>query len=58
MNNIMFKGFNINAALDNIINERDLNGNEKTILLTISFYHNGLIGEDPSISLPLDKIAE
>lgn len=58
MNNIMFKGFNINAALDNIINERDLDGNEKTILLTISFYHNGLIGEDPSISLPLDKIAE
>ena len=34
MTNIVFKGFNINKVLYEIINERDFDGNEKTILLT------------------------
>ena len=58
MSNIVFEGFHITKVLDGIINEKDLNGDEKVILITISFYHKGLIGEDPAMSLPMDKISE
>ena len=58
MSNIVFEGFYEGKVLDGIINERDLNGDEKTILITISFYHKSLIGENPAMSLPMDKVCE
>ena len=58
MSNIIFKGFHVTKVLDGIINEKDLNGDEKVILITISFYHKGLIGDDPAMSLPMDKVSE
>jgi uncharacterized membrane protein len=58
MPNIIFAGFNINKALDEIINSKELNGDEKIILLTISFYHKGLIENNPSMTLSIDNISE
>lgn len=58
MNSVIFKGFNANNALNEIINEKDLNGNEKTILITISFYYEKLINENPAMSLSMDEISE
>ena len=57
MSNVRFCGFNINKALIEIVNESNLDGNEKFILITISFYHEELIENNPSMSLSLDKIA-
>lgn len=58
MSNIIFKGFHVTKVLDGIINEKDLNGDEKVILIAISFYHKGLIGENPAMSLPMNEISE
>ena len=58
MNNVVFKGFNVNKALTEIINEKNLNGNEKTVLITISFYYEKLIEENPAMSLSMDEISE
>ena len=58
MGNIVFKGFNINKVLGKIVNESDLDGNEKFILLTISFYHEKLIEENPAKSLSMDDIGK
>ena len=56
MTNIVFKGFNINKALYEIINEINLDGNEKTILLTISFCYEKIIDENPTMTLSMDDI--
>lgn len=58
MSNVIFSGFNINKALDRIINSEELNGDEKTILLTISFYHKGLIDDNPSMKLSIEDISK
>ena len=58
MNGVIFKGFHVSKALDGIINDKDLNGDEKVILITISFYHKCLIEENPSMSLSMEQISE
>lgn len=58
MSNVVFKGFNVNKALTEIINEKNLNGNEKTVLITISFYCEKLIEGNPAMSLSMDEISE
>ena len=58
MNGVIFKGFHVSKALDGIINDKDLNGDEKIVLITISFYHKGLIEENPSMSLSMEQISE
>ena len=56
MSNVVFKGFNINRVLSEIVNDKDLNGNEKFLLIAISFYHDKTIEGNPAISLSMDKI--
>lgn len=56
MSNIIFKGFNINKALKEIINSEELDGNEKIVLLTISFYQDSQVGGNPSKTLSIDDI--
>ena len=57
MSNVRFCGFNINKALIEIVNESDLDGNEKFILITISFYHEELIEKEPYMALSIKEIA-
>ena len=43
MSNIVFEGFHINKVFNGIINDEDLDANEKIILISISFYMDGRI---------------
>ena len=58
MSNIRFEGFNINQALKEIINSTELNGDEKTVLLAISFYQDNQINGNPSISLSIEEVGK
>ena len=58
MNEVKFIGFNIIKSLENIINEEGLSGDEKIILVTISFYHTSKIDNNPAMSLSNEDIAK
>ena len=57
MSNIVFEGFHINKVFNGIINDEDLDANEKIILISISFYMDGKIEEEPYMALSIKEIA-
>ena len=58
MNGVTFKGFSIGKAINDIIKDKTLNGDEKTILITISLYHEDLIEGNPAMSLSIETVSE
>ena len=58
MSNIVLKGFNINKALKEIINDKELDGNEKMVLLSISFYQDSQVEGNPSKTLSIEDISK
>lgn len=57
MSNVKLIGFDMQLALDEIILNTYMNGNEKIILVTIALYHKGEIEGNPFISMSIDKVA-
>lgn len=57
MSNVVFEGFNMNKVFTDIMNADDLNGDEKIILLAMSFYQQGSIEGNPAMRMSVDEIS-